>query len=46
MPAALLRRDHAATEPTLALTEGFLPWLRSSADSGLVLATQKRGSIT
>jgi len=26
--------------------QGFLPWLRSSATSGLVLATQKRGAIT
>jgi hypothetical protein len=44
--AALLPRDHAAPEPTLALTKASQPWLRSSADSGSVLATQKRGCTT
>jgi hypothetical protein len=43
---SLLARDHAAPEPTLALTKAVEPWLRTSAASGLVLATQKRGSIT
>jgi hypothetical protein len=42
----LLARDHTAPESTLVLTKAVQPWLRTSAASGLVLATQKLGSIT
>jgi predicted AlkP superfamily pyrophosphatase or phosphodiesterase len=41
-----LPRDHAAPESTLALPKAGKPWLRPSAASGLVLATQKLGGAT
>ena len=44
--AELLARDHAAPESTLVLTKAVQPWLRTSAASGLVLATEKLGCIT
>ena len=44
--AWLLAHDHAAPEPTLALAKAIQPWRRTSAASGLVLETEKRGSVT
>src|SRR5439155_2238882 len=41
-----LARDHAAPKSTLALAKADEPWLRASAASGLVLATQSLNGIT
>src|ERR687891_981213 len=45
-PSFIETRDHAAPEPSLALTKASSLACGRDGDSGLVLATQKLGSIT